>query len=128
MPVTIEALRDDVALMWEHRGLALDLDALTPDDLTVLDALQPKWSMGLAYWSFVKRIATPPEIEAVLAKVLFVSRSIKRDESGETIAWENLGRPLNWHDLHLDPATFPWEEWRKAGKAPSSWRRWSMES
>ena len=97
--------------------MALDLDALTPNDLTVLDALQPKWSVGLAYWFFVKRIATPSEIEAVLAKVSFVARAIDRDKSGQIIAWEDVGRPLNWDDLKLDPATFPWEEWRK-------WEAW----
>jgi hypothetical protein len=60
----------------------------------------------------VKRIATPSEIEAVLAKVLFVARAIDRDKSRQIIAWEDVGRPLNWDDLKLDPATFPWEEWR----------------
>ena len=53
----IEAIRNDVALMWEWRGLALNLDALTTHDLTILDHLQPKWSLGLAYWNCVKTIA-----------------------------------------------------------------------
>jgi hypothetical protein len=123
----IEALRNDVARMWEWRGLALDLDALTTDDLTILDHLLPKWTYGLAYWFFVKQIATPTEIEAVLAKVVLVARAIDRDDSGQIIAWEDVGRPLNWGDLKLDPATFPWEEWRKwedQRKADkSSWRR-----
>jgi hypothetical protein len=128
----IEALRNDVAMMWEWRGLALDLDALTTDDLTILDHLQPKWTSGLAYWFFVKRIATPTEIEAVLAKVLLVARAIDRDKSGQIIAWEDVGRPLSWGDLKLDPATFPWEEWRKWEdwrKADDSpWRRSRPES
>jgi hypothetical protein len=132
----IEALRKDVAIMWEGTGLALDLAALTPDDLTVLDHLQPKWTGGLAYWQFVACIATPTEIEAVLAKVLLVSRAIDRnkfDIDWETTLWEDVGRPLNWQDLDLDPATFPWDVWRrceerrKVGGAPTSWRRWSMQ-
>jgi len=112
----IQALRDDVVLMWERRGLALDLDALTTDDLTILDHLQPKWGAGLAYWDFVWRIAKPTEIDAVLAKVLLVARAIdpyNADFNWKTTAWENVGRPLNWHDLRLDPATFPWDKWRK---------------
>jgi hypothetical protein len=109
----IEAIRNDVALMWEWRGLALNLDALTTHDLTILDYLQPKWSLGLAYWNRVKTIATPTEIEAVLAKVLLVARAIERDKSGKIISWENIGRPLNWTDLKLDPDTFPWQEWRR---------------
>ena len=36
----IEAIRNDIALMWEHEGLALNLDALTTYDLTILDHLQ----------------------------------------------------------------------------------------
>jgi len=99
--------------MWEWRGLALNLDALTTHDLTILDHLQPKWSLGLAYWNCVKTIATPTEIEAVLAKVLLVARAIERDKSGKIISWENIGRPLNWTDLKLDPDTFPWQEWRR---------------
>jgi hypothetical protein len=125
----IEALRNDVAINWEPRGLALDLDTLTPDDLTILDHLQPKWTMGLAYWHFVKRIATPSEIEAVLAKVFLVARSNGRDEYGlpmtsNEMTWEDVLRPLTWADLKLDPATFPWAEHREWERLRSSWRRW----
>ena len=126
----IEALRNDVAMMWEGRGLVLDLDALTTADLTILDHLLPKGIWGLAYWNYVQRIATPTEIEAVLAKVIFVARAIDRDNADfnwKTTAWEDVGRPLNWDDLKLDPATFPWDEWRKREdwrKADDSpWRR-----
>ena len=124
----IKALRSGVAISWELRGLALVLDTLTIDDLTIIDHLR-----SASYWRPIVYIATPAEIELVLAKVQLDARAAtnERDKSGFPIAWEEVHRPLTWADLKLNPATFPWDlrrelerygdlsRWRRSGPKPS---------
>jgi hypothetical protein len=119
----IEALRSEVAISWERRGLALVLDALTPDDLTIISRLL------FPDWFHIVRFATLAEIEQVLAKVQLDARAAttERNESGFPVEWEELRRPLTWADVNLDPATFPWwyrRQWEQArpGEASSWWR------
>ena len=120
----IEALRKTVAMAWKRKGLALDLEALTPDDLTIVNELRANAHGELGSWGRVLYIATPSEIEPILARVTLVARATSRYEFGIPAAWEDVGRPLTWPDLELSPATFPWpvrHEWEQRTGRDSSW-------
>jgi hypothetical protein len=119
----IEALRSEIAMRWERMGLALVLDELTLDDLTIFDRLVP------ARWFSIVRFAKPDELETVLARVQLDGRaaSNERNEAGFPLKWEELHRPLTLADLNLDPETYPWwyrrqREQAYPGRASSWWR------
>jgi hypothetical protein len=125
----IKALRSGVAISWEGRGVALVLDTLSIDDLTIIDHLR----VASLNWCPLAYIATPAEIELVLAKVQLDARAAtnERDKFGFPVAWEEIHRPLSWADLNLNPATFPWDVrrqlepycnlswWRRSGPKPN---------
>jgi hypothetical protein len=60
----IKALRSQVAINWEGRGLVLVLDTLSIDDLTIIDHLR----VASLYWRPIVYIATPAEIELCLQR------------------------------------------------------------
>jgi hypothetical protein len=96
----IEAFRDQVARNWEQRGLALVLDTLTPTELGIIDRLRGRYSRDLASFDRVSDLVTSPD-EIAIEKVWFYARV----ERG-TGRWVDMGRPLTWADLKLDPANF----------------------
>lgn len=122
---------------WIRKGLRLRLENLTPDDLTVIQRLRAKPLGEIGTWERVLYLATPNEIEPLLAQVQLDARTASwrkfNDfaESGSA-AWDNVCRPMTWADLDLNPATFPWpvrREWEaRTGRDSSWWRagRWSL--
>jgi hypothetical protein len=65
------------------------------------------------------KASTPSEIEKAfailggqqigvdIAKVWLYARVDERDQHGYPATWQDVGRPLTWADLELDPASFP---------------------
>jgi hypothetical protein len=102
----IEALRNEVARQWERRGLALVLDALTPAELGIVKRLQDSGYHTLGTWGRVQYLVKSPD-EIEIAKVWLYARVDERDKHGYPATWQDVGRPLTWADLELDPATFP---------------------
>jgi hypothetical protein len=131
----IETLRAEVAMNWLRKGLRLGLGELTPDDLTIVDRLRANPSDAIGTWVQVLYLATPNEIEPLLAHVQLDARSAswrQFNDFAESAAWDNVCRPLTWADLDLNPATFPWpvrREWEaRTGRNSSWWRdgQWSL--
>jgi hypothetical protein len=50
-------------------------------------------------------VKSPDEID--IAKVWLYARVDERDQHGYPATWQDVGRPLTWADLELDPASFP---------------------
>jgi hypothetical protein len=102
----IEALRNEVARDWERRGLALILDELTPAELGIVKRLQDSGYHTLGTWGRVQYLVKSPD-EIEIAKVWLYARVDERDQHGYPATWQDVGRPLTWADLELDPASFP---------------------